>query len=170
MQAMADRGEHNFKLVMVVNGSLITGGGKKRLMKEGKMAAQCCHAAVACCEEAILGSDLQCFAWYQAWNQTGTAKIVTKSKPSKSWLMSRRPPPEPKVEEPKESTVAESSAANTADDQPVAKKQKRKKKRRKQMAPEVRSKIFMFEFEIDRFRARKRRQILPIYCSWRYLY
>merc|ERR1711934_443255 len=122
LQAMAGRGEDNFKLVMVVNGSLIKGGGKKRLMKEGKMAAQCCHAAVACCEQAILGPDLQCNAWYQAWNQTGTAKIVTKSKPSKSWLMSRRPHPKPQLEEPQVAPEDPTNAVNTADDQPLAKK------------------------------------------------
>ena len=134
LQAMAGRGEDNFKLVMVVNGSLIKGGGKKRMMKEGKMAAQCCHAAVACCELAILGPDLQCNAWYQAWNQTGTAKIVTKSKPSKAWLMSLRPPAAPKVQE--AAPEAATAAVDAANDQNPAKKPKKKKKR-KNMVPEV---------------------------------
>ena len=48
--ALQPRGE--YKVVMVVNGGLIQGGAKKRLTKEGKMAAQCCHAAVGCVQEA----------------------------------------------------------------------------------------------------------------------
>ena len=133
MQAMADRGEYDFKLVMVVNGSLIKGGGKKRMMKEGKMAAQCCHAAVACCEHAILGQNLQHLAWYKAWDHSGVAKIVTRSKPTKSWLMSRRPPPKPKVEEPQ--PIPEATSA--ANDQPLSKKAKKAKKRKLQKEQEV---------------------------------
>ena len=144
LQAMADRGEYDFKLVMVVNGSLITGGGKKRLMKEGKMAAQCCHAAVACCEHAILGEDLQSLAWYKAWNHSGVAKIVTKSKPSKSWLMSRRPPPEPKAE-PQVEPEAASAAVDTTNEQPVSKKAKKRQKRKKNAEPEV----FYFFLELN---------------------
>ena len=67
LQQALHASSRNHKLVMVVNGSLIKGGQKKRTMKEGKMAAQCCHAAVACCELASSGNDPTALAWFHAW-------------------------------------------------------------------------------------------------------
>jgi len=72
------------KLVLVVNGGLIAGGKKKRMMKEGKMAAQCCHAAVSCC---MASREKLC---YKVWSMSGGAKICLKTNPSKEWLQSRR--------------------------------------------------------------------------------
>ena len=71
------------KLVLVVNGGLISGSKKKRIMKEGKMAAQCCHAAVSCCMKS---REKLC---YKVWSMSGGAKICLKTNPSKEWLQSK---------------------------------------------------------------------------------
>jgi PTH2 family peptidyl-tRNA hydrolase len=55
-----------YKMVLVVN----TGLG----MGKGKIAAQCCHAAVACYQRA----SKQCPAAVAAWERTGCAKIAVK--------------------------------------------------------------------------------------------
>ena len=72
------------KLVMVVNAGLITGSKKKRMMQEGKMAAQCCHAAVACCMAS------QHSANYKIWEYSGGAKIALKTSPPLEWLTKQR--------------------------------------------------------------------------------
>ena len=56
-----------YKMLLVVNTEL-TGMGK------GKMAAQCCHAAVGCHQRAIK----HCPAAVRAWERTGCAKIAVK--------------------------------------------------------------------------------------------
>ena len=71
------------KLVLVVNGGLISGSKRKRIMKEGKMAAQCCHAAVSCCMKS---REKLC---YKVWSMSGGAKICLKTNPSKEWLQSK---------------------------------------------------------------------------------
>ena len=55
-----------YKMVLVVNTSL--GMGK------GKIAAQCCHAAVGCYKRATK----QCPGGLRAWERTGCAKIAVK--------------------------------------------------------------------------------------------
>ena len=72
------------KLVLVVNGGLISGSKRKRVMKEGKMAAQCCHAAVSCCMKS---REKLC---YKVWSMSGGAKICLKTNPSKEWLQSKK--------------------------------------------------------------------------------
>lgn len=56
-----------YKMLLVVNMEL-TGMGK------GKMAAQCCHAAVGCVKRA----SKRCPAALAAWERTGCAKIAVK--------------------------------------------------------------------------------------------
>lgn len=68
------------KLVLVVHGGLIRGGKKSRKMQEGKMAAQCCHAAVGCCMASQNSLN------YKVWNFRGAAKIALKTAPSEQWL------------------------------------------------------------------------------------
>lgn len=63
-----------YKMVLCVNTSL--GMGK------GKIAAQCCHAAVACYKQA----SKTCPAGLRAWEATGTAKIAVKC-PSQDEMM-----------------------------------------------------------------------------------
>ena len=53
-------------------------------MKEGKMAAQCCHAAVSCCMKS---REKLC---YKVWSMSGGAKICLKTNPSKEWLQSKK--------------------------------------------------------------------------------
>lgn len=72
----------NLKMVLVVNGGLIHGGQKKRLMMEGKMAAQCCHAAVGC----VLRAQRTQPRILDAWNRRGCTKVALKSWPSPQWL------------------------------------------------------------------------------------
>ena len=63
-----------YKMVLCVNTSL--GMGK------GKIAAQCCHAAVGCYKRA----SKQCPAGLRAWETTGCAKIAVKC-PSEDEMM-----------------------------------------------------------------------------------
>ncbi|GKY96522.1 hypothetical protein MPSEU_000611800 [Mayamaea pseudoterrestris] len=57
-----------YKMVFCVNTSL-------KAMGKGKMAAQCCHAAVGCYKRALK----QCPKALQAWEYSGCAKICVKS-------------------------------------------------------------------------------------------
>jgi peptidyl-tRNA hydrolase, PTH2 family len=56
-----------YKMLLLVNQELKT-------MTKGKMAAQCCHAAVACYKRAAK----QCPSALAAWERTGCAKICIK--------------------------------------------------------------------------------------------
>ena len=56
-----------YKMILCVNMSL-------KAMGKGKMAAQCCHAAVGCYKRATK----QCPKALQAWEYTGCAKICVK--------------------------------------------------------------------------------------------
>jgi PTH2 family peptidyl-tRNA hydrolase len=61
-----DRRDAPYKMVFCVNQELTMG--------KGKVAAQCCHAAVACYKRA----SKQCPAAVKAWESSGCAKIALK--------------------------------------------------------------------------------------------
>lgn len=74
------------KMVLVVNGGLIHGGQKKRMMLEGKMAAQCAHAAVGC----VLRAQRTNPTLLSIWSRVGATKVALKAWPNKEWLERRR--------------------------------------------------------------------------------
>lgn len=47
-------------------------------MSKGKIAAQCCHAAVGCWQISSSGGKQQWRNWAQAWNFRGAAKITLR--------------------------------------------------------------------------------------------